>query len=94
MFKALAKPIDVDVDGIVVRLGIHSPDFVHQLDPGKYFSGIGQKLIEKIKFFSGKRLPLFTAGDREGIIVQAYISYGDPVFTYDLRPAQQSPDPQ
>ena len=90
ILKTLAKPVNVYIDGIVVRLGFHAPYLIHELDTGEYLAGIGQELVKKIEFLAGQRLAFIPSAYGQGVVIQAHICDGDAPFVQSV-PCAEGP---
>ena len=48
-----SQTANVNVNGSLVALAIHIPNFIHKLTAGEYLAGVGKKLEKEQKFLLG-----------------------------------------
>ena len=73
----------------LVALGVHAPDFIHQLTPGKNLPGAAEELEQQVEFLLGQGDGQIAPGYGQRVVVQEGFAHGQLVAGLKVAKAQQ-----
>ena len=72
-----------------VALGVHAPDFIHQLPPGENLPGAAEQLEQQVEFLLGQGDGQIAPGYGQRVVVQEGFAHGQLVAGHGLGAPQQ-----